>query len=229
MNTKIAYLLAASILMSGSLFCTAVNAQGAPAPAGSEPGAGSMPQAAPDVGGGGRRHRGGQGGGDGAGGGEMREQWHQRMMQRFDANHDGTLDDAERAQMKAARQQRMQQMGGGAGGPGGRMGGMGEGKGQKGDSSPMGGGGRGMGGGMSDAQRQERRQRMLNRFDANHDGKLDDTERGQMRDQFSKMGQGGGGRHHRRGGGNWGGGADAGAPGNSAPATGPGGLGGPPN
>lgn len=70
--------------------------------------------------------------------------------------------------------------------------------------------------GMNDEQRQARRQKMLERFDTNHDGQLDDAEKSQMREQFGNRG-GGGGRHHRRG--NWDGGGAQGAP-NSAPAGG---------
>lgn len=248
MKIKIAHLLAASVLMSSSFLCAAVNAQSAP-PLGSDQGAGTTPQSAPDFSGG--RHRGGRGDG-GAGGGEMSEQRRQRMMERFDANHDGTLDDSERAQMKAAREQKMQQMGGGrggnrmgmdgaGGGPGGRMGGLGGNMGQQGGNGMGGGqglggpglGGPGMGGGMSDEQRQERKKRMLDRFDANHDGQLDDSERNQMKEQFGKMRQGGGGGRRGRfgGGGDWsrhvrpGSGTDAGASGGGfPPVNGPGGA-----
>lgn len=234
MKIKIAHLLAASVLMSSSFFCAAGNAQSAP-PLGTEPGFGTPPQSAPDFSGGGHRQRGGRGG-DGAGGGEMREQRRQRLMERFDSNHDGTLDDSERAQMKAARERKMQQMGGGRGGnrmgmdgagTGGDIGqqggnGMGGGQGMGGGRGMGGrhgmGRGQGMGGGMSDEQRQERKKRMMDRFDANHDGQLDDAERSQMKQQFGKMrqGGGGGGAGERRGrfgggGGNWGPGAGAGA------------------
>ncbi len=83
--------------------------------------------------------------------------------ERFDSNHDGQLDDSERAQMKAAREQknaadgwgqRRNRMGmdGAGGGPGGRMGGQGGGMGQPGGNGMGGGqgmgGGRGLGGGQ---------------------------------------------------------------------------------
>ncbi|MBA3855629.1 MAG: hypothetical protein C0507_01850 [Cyanobacteria bacterium PR.3.49] len=217
MKFKIALCLAASFCVSSDLFTLSASAQGTPAaPSADGPSApGSMPQSAPDLG-----DRSGKWKRlDGQGGGRMRE----RMMEKFDANHDGTIDDAERSAMRAKREQRMQQrgMGGGAGrmgldgsnampagGPAG-LGGAGQGQG-------MGRGDRGRGGmGINDEQRQARRQKMLDRFDTNHDGQLDDAEKSQMREQFGN--RGGGGRHKRRG--NWGGSGAQNAP-NSDPTGG---------
>lgn len=203
MNMKLAFLVAASILLSSGLYSPS-NAQSTPAD-GNTPGAGSIPQGAPDFG-----RRGGRRFGDGQDMGQRREQRQQRMLQKFDANHDGTIDDSERAKMRAAREEKMKQMG--LNGTGGRQGGRRMGM----DGAGMGGpGGKG---GMTDEQRQARRQKMMERFDANHDGKIDETERSQMREKFGKMGGG----HRRRGGGNWGGAAPSGIPG-GAPGGVPGG------
>ncbi len=49
-------------------------------------------------------------GGSGGGNSPERQEMRQRMMQRFDANHDGALDDSERAQMKEAMEQRRKEM-----------------------------------------------------------------------------------------------------------------------
>jgi len=210
MKTKFAFALAASIILSSAL-PGASNAQGAPTDT-SAPGNASMPQSAPELGG---RGRGRFGGGQDMD--EMREKRHQRMLQHFDANHDGTLDDSERAKMRAAREEKMKQMGLNGGGTGSR--GMGGADGAPGMGGPQGRamsgrmGGRGGMGGMSDEQRQARRQMMKERFDSNHDGKIDESERSQMREALGKMG---GGHHRRRGGGNPGGPQSGGMPGGSA-------------
>lgn len=69
---------------------------------------------------------GGAGGGNGVvnwngggGGGGQRGPMYQRMMQKFDANGDGVLDDAEKAKLEQFREQRRKQrmQGGGPGGP----------------------------------------------------------------------------------------------------------------
>lgn len=224
MKLKIALCLAASICMSSGLTTISANAQGNSLPPAANGPSGPMPQQAPDIG-----DRSGKWKRlDGQGGGRMRE----RMMERFDANHDGNLDDSEKAAMRAAREQRMQKrgMGGGRGimpnsggfvppgAPAGTAPAIGEpgpGLGQP----PGGGSGQGFGGGqgmgrgmgMNDEQRQARRQKMLERFDANHDGKLDDAEKSQMRSQFGNRGFGGGGGGHRRRG-NWGGAGDQNTP-----------------
>ncbi len=54
----------------------------------------------------------------GAGGNQQGEEHRQRLMQRFDTNHDGTLDDNERAQMRQFMQERRQEGQGSLGGPG---------------------------------------------------------------------------------------------------------------
>ena len=178
----------------------------------------------------------------GADEGASRESRRQRLLEKFDLNHDGTLDDTEREKMRAAREEKIKQMGtdGGRGGGGKRMGldgaggpGAGvPGSGPGGLGAPGGpgggdgansmglGGAEGMRHGMTDEQRQARRKRMRDRFDANHDGKLDDSERMQLREQMGKMG-GGGGHRNRRG--NWGGSAADGNPGGGAPGGNPGG------
>ncbi len=105
---------------------------------------------------------------------QQRQQFRQKMLERFDANHDGQMDDNERAKMREFMQQRRmreQQNSGGQGGP-----------------RPQGFGQQGFGqqqDGQQGSQMQEmaeRRQKMLERFDANHDGQLDDSERAQMRE-----------------------------------------------
>lgn len=200
MKTKFAFAVAASIILS-SVVPSASNAQGAPTDT-STSGNASIPQSAPDLGG---RGRGRFGGGQDTG--EMREKRHQRMLQHFDANHDGTLDDSERAKMRAAREEKMKQMGLNGGSNGSRA--MGGSDGAPGMGGAQGEGMRGRMGGMSDEQRQARRQMMKERFDSNHDGKIDESERTQMREALGKMG---GGHHRRRGGGNWGGGGNPGGP-----------------
>jgi hypothetical protein len=60
----------------------------------------------------------------GAGGGERAQRLRQMLLEHFDANHDGVLDDGEKAQARAFTEQMRAQgfrpgMGGGAGGPGG--------------------------------------------------------------------------------------------------------------
>ncbi len=128
--------------------------------------------------------------GPGTGGDDAKRQEHrQRMLQKFDANHDGQLDDNEKAQMRAEMQKRWQQRQGVA--PGlGDSNGINAQRGQGLDQH-------GPGGGFNDQERQEHRQRMLQKFDANHDGKLDDNEKAQMHEFMQRRRQereqGGGG------------------------------------
>jgi len=177
MKLKFSLSVAALMVLTAGLPIT-VSAQETQPSAGTDaPAPDSMPQSAPSL-----ENRSGSWRRAGGKGGGMREKMRGRMMERYDANHDGTLDDSERAAMRAAKEQRMQQRG-----AGGQLGGPGN----------MGAGqrhGRGMG--MSDEQRQARKQKMLERFDANHDGKIDEAERSQIREQMGKMR--GGGKHHRR-------------------------------
>jgi hypothetical protein len=108
------------------------------------------------------------------------------------------LDDNERAQMREAMQKRRMQeqsAGGGSAGSGNKM--LGQSFGQHG------------GGGEDSPQRQAFRQRMLEKFDANHDGQLDDNERAQMHEFMQRRRQereqGGGGLGGPSGGGRSGG------------------------
>jgi len=130
----------------------------------------------------------------------MREE----MLKRFDANHDGKLDESERATARAEWQKRMAEHGGpGAWGPGGREGFHGRG-GPDGPGGPheFGGpggewgpphGGPGRWHRMMRMVRMHRRmmrrwhEHMLARFDANHDGKLDDAERATARKTGEEM------------------------------------------
>jgi len=77
----------------------------------------------------GRRGGMGHGQGMGQGGGQgdpaRREQMKAKMMQRFDANHDGQLDAGERAQLRQLRDQRRAAKGAQGGGQGGGQGRMG--------------------------------------------------------------------------------------------------------
>ncbi len=130
-----------------------------------------------------------QGGPAGSDGDDAQRAAHrEKMLQMFDTNHDGTLDDNERAQMREAmRKHRMQQQNSEAGGAGSGSATQGQGFGQRGGE-----------GGFDNPQRQQFRQKMLEKFDTNHDGKLDDAERAQMhefmqrRRQQREQGEGGG-------------------------------------
>lgn len=127
---------------------------------------------------------GGAGGpfGGGAGGGQFSEERRQRMLEKFDTNHDGKLDDNERAQMHAFMQQRrMERMQAGASGnPIGSIAGNTNGA-SPGNTSGNFGAGAGSGGpGGKLPSFEERRQKMLQMFDANHDGELDANEKAQM-------------------------------------------------
>jgi hypothetical protein len=136
--------------------------------------------------------------------------WREEMLQRFDANHDGQLDDAERATARAAWQKRMAERGG----PGAEFHGGGHPHrhwrkmmrmrhwrrmhlrhamlrrfDRDGDHR------------LSEAERadarkageemrarfQANRRQMLERFDANHDGRLDENERKGVRDAWQEF------------------------------------------
>lgn len=118
----------------------------------------------PGFGGGGQGRRGGgQGGGQGDGQApnpQEREARRQRMLERFDANKDGKLDAQEEATMREQRQQQGAQQGGG----------------QQGNGQPP-----------TPQEREERRKRMLERFDTNKDGKLDAQEEAAMREQRQRQ------------------------------------------
>lgn len=115
----------------------------------------------------------------------------EQMLQCFDANHDGKLDETERAAARAEWQKRMAERGGpGAWGPGGPWG-------------PHEFAAHGEGGGefrgrahhrhwrkmmrLMRWRRHQMRQAMLHRFDANHDGRLDETERAAARQAGREM------------------------------------------
>jgi hypothetical protein len=127
---------------------------------------------------GGPRHGGPRHGGGGRGNGELRA----KVMQRFDADGDGVLSDGERAQVQAAREQ----MGRGRGGRQGGVRNFGDpnGGGNNFRGGPGGGGrhhGRhGGGGDGDDASKQERKMKMMKRFDANGDGTLDPSEQAKL-------------------------------------------------
>jgi HlyD family secretion protein len=107
---------------------------------------------------------GGPGGAPGAGGGAPggfdREAMMKQMLQQFDKNGDGKLDEEEQA---AAREQGRQRFGQGGGGRAGGAGGAG-----------------GMRGQMPNAEE------MLKRFDKNGDGEIDEQEREAMRAEFGR-------------------------------------------
>jgi hypothetical protein len=115
---------------------------------------------------------GGSGVEGGPGGDDARRQEHrQRMLQEFDTNHDGQLDDNERAQMRQAMQKRRaQKQGAGPGGAGSGEHGIGQ---------------AGEGNGFNNP----RRQMMMQKFDANHDGQLDDSEKAQMHEFMQRRRQ----------------------------------------
>lgn len=142
----------------------------------------------------------GNGGGQWGGNNPERQQRRQRMLEQFDANHDGQLDENERAQMRAWMQQRRQNGGG-----------------QFGGGQP--------GNGSNGSAGSPRMQQMLQRFDANHDGTLDDAERAKMRSWIQQRRQ----MRQQSGGGPGGmmpGGAPGNGPGGMMPGGGPGGPGG---
>ncbi len=160
--------------------------------------------------GGGRRMKGGGGKRGGAG--------RQRMMARFDTNGDGVLDDNEKQALRQFRAAHGKGKGGGGGGAGGAnsnaptvgnhyngfpgtsagitngLGGAAGGA-AGGPNLARGGGGGGGAGGMN---KEARRQKLIQRFDTNGDGKLDGNEqaaadafRAQRRQQkMMKMQQG---------------------------------------
>ena len=94
-----------------------------------------------------RREGGGWGGMMGGGGGgewrfeDMPERIQERMLERYDANNDGTIDEEEMETARESWRQRMQEWGGGRGGQGG------DGAGGRGGQGGRGGGGRGGQGG----------------------------------------------------------------------------------
>ena len=108
------------------------------------------------------------------------QEFRQKMLERFDTNHDGKLDENERAQMRQFMEQRRM--------PRGQSGGFGSNfNPQQGQGlTPSGQGLTPPGGGFNPQQMSEHKQKMLERFDANHDGKLDENERAQMR-QFMEQ------------------------------------------
>jgi len=111
-----------------------------------------------------------------------RQRHHQMILDKFDTNHDGKLDDNERAQMRAWMQQHREN-GGPGGGPDGRMfgrGGPGSGQPSSGSGMPNNGTPPAGGGAANGEDRQQHRERLMERFDTNHDGKLDDNERAKM-------------------------------------------------
>jgi Ca2+-binding EF-hand superfamily protein len=90
-----------------------------------------------------------------------RDQVRQKVLQKFDKNSNGQLDPDEREEAKAAVQKRRQQ-----------------------------GGGTGLGkGGAKQGQDSERRQRLLEKFDTDGDGKLSETERAAAKEARAKRGQ----------------------------------------
>ena len=154
-------------LLSATLFAAPALAQG-------EPPAGAPPPPPPEG-----EHR------------PLREE----MLRRFDANHDGKLDESERAAARAAWQKRMAERGGpegfrGPGGPGGPWG-------------PPGFAGRGDGDEhfhgrghhrhwrkmmrMMRWRRMHMRQAMLQRFDRDGDHRLNDAERAEARKAGEEM------------------------------------------
>ncbi len=161
------------LVFSALTFSSTINLVGQ-----AQPSPGAFPSGGP--GGGNGQWQGGSGQGAGPGSEEHR----QKMMRIYDTNHDGVLDDSERMQMREAMQKRRMQernqdLGGGAGqGPG--AGGIAPDKPGQGFGSPP------TQGGANGQQWEGRRQRMLQKFDANHDGQLDDGERAQMREFMQK-------------------------------------------
>jgi Ca2+-binding EF-hand superfamily protein len=105
----------------------------------------------------------------------------QRMLERFDANHDGKLDEAERAAAREEWKKRMAEHGGPDGfhGPDGPDG-------PPGFGGPEGGPGRRMER-MHHRMMKRWHEEMLAKFDANHDGKLDETERAAARKAGEEM------------------------------------------
>jgi hypothetical protein len=102
---------------------------------------------------------------------DMGQEHRQMMLQKFDANHDGQLDANERAQMRQAMQKRWaQRQNAGPGGAGSGEHGVGQ---------------AGEGNGFNNP----RRQMMMQKFDANHDGQLDDSEKAQMHEFMQRRRQ----------------------------------------
>lgn len=124
MHKKLQWLLVAAVVGSMSpVFAQGNGGQGdAPGGPGGGPGGGL------GSGGGGGQCQGRRGGG-----GARAGQFRQKMMTKFDANHDGQLDDSEKAQIRAFREQRRQEREAGGGGLG--------------NGGPGAGGGLGAGGG----------------------------------------------------------------------------------
>ncbi len=140
----------------------------------SAPPPGSEPSQQMNSGGGHGRHGGLRNGGPRRGGGRGNGEMRAKVIQRFDADGDGVLSDAERAQAKAAREQ----MGRGRGG---RHGGDHNGGGNNFAGGPGGGKHHGRhGGGGDDASKQERKMKMMKRFDVNGDGTLDSSEQAKL-------------------------------------------------
>lgn len=99
----------------------------------------------------------------------------ERLLQRFDTNKDGKLDDAERTQARKALGQRPAPRSGETGAPQhGRRKGAGKGAGE--------GAGRGRGKGAPPNLKA-----LLKRFDTNKDGKLDDAEKQRARDLMKRV------------------------------------------
>ncbi|MBI3269393.1 MAG: hypothetical protein HYZ53_10270 [Planctomycetes bacterium] len=115
------------------------------------------------------------------------------LVKRFDTNGDGVLDEAERASAKESIRSRMKCPGTPGGGDGGGGDGGGVGLGGNDDPSAAGADAQATGGRPSgDSPIGEGRgkkfmeQQMLQKFDKNGDGKLDDDERGQARTEMRK-------------------------------------------
>lgn len=108
---RISPLASALILLSIALPAFAQNDGNSPAPSGQEPQAqtqtqGDRPGPGAGQGRGNWRQRLGQGGAQGSN--DKRQERRAKMLARFDLNHDGQLDDNEKAQMKQFIQQKRQ-------------------------------------------------------------------------------------------------------------------------
>lgn len=101
----------------------------------------------------------------------------QRLLQRFDTNGDGQLDETERQAAQQARQKMITKFDA-------------NGDGQLDDGERQ----------VARQARQQRRQRMLQHFDTDGDGQLNDAERQQARQMRQQRGRGEGGPPNRGGG-----------------------------